>query len=157
MYKVTIDPKAMYDSETLLISFLKDIGADKLPHKSGSLYDHLLRTYHIIKSIGMNDILALAGGLHSVYSTNYYKTACLPFTSDRIAETFGPEVDRLVRLFCTIDKPNVLENPDGSLSELDLFLLRCIECANLYDQQALDPEKHPNLHKFVESLRRNTM
>jgi len=155
MFKVTIDPKALYDSETLLTSFLHEIGADKLPHKSGTLFDHLIRTFHIIKTIGMNDILALAGGLHSVYSTNYYKTACLPFTSEKILETFGPEIDRIVRLFCTIDKPQALENPDGTLSEVDLFLLRCIECANLYDQQALDPEKYPNLYNFVLALRNN--
>jgi len=155
MFKVTIDPKAMYTSETLLTSFLSDIGADKKPHEHGSLRDHLLRVYHILKSFGANDILALAGGLHSVYSTSTYKLACLPITSEKVEETFGPEVDRLVKLFCTIDRPQKLETPDGTLSEIDLFLLRCIECANLYDQNELTPEKYPNLFEFSKGIRQN--
>ena len=153
MLKVTIDPKAIYDSEQLLVEFLKEIGADKKPHKNGTLLDHLLRVYHLLKSIGANDILALAGGLHSVYSTNTYKLSCLSYTSDRIHETFGPEVDRIVRLFCTIDRPKCLEVPNETLTELDLFLLRCIECANLHDQDELNETDYPNLYKFSMEVR----
>jgi SM-20-related protein len=149
MFKVTINPKAVYEAEELLTSFLTAIGATKKPHKNGSLADHLIRTYHILKGMGAGDILALAGGLHSVYGTTAYKKACLSKDSTQIREVFGPEVDRLVRLFSTIDRPNKLENPDGSLDETDLFLLRSIECANLYDQNELNPEQYPNLHEFV--------
>ena len=152
MYKVTIDPKAVYSSETMLVEFLKEIGADKMPHKNGSLMDHLIRCYFILKNIGANDILAISAGLHSVYSTNAYKNACLPYESKKIEETFGPEVDRLVRMFSKIDRPNALENPDGTLSDIDLFLLRSIECANLHDQNELDPKKYPNLMDFIKQF-----
>ena len=152
MFKCTVDPKAIYDSETLLLEFLKDIKADKKGHKVGTLADHLLRVYHILKSFGANDILALAGGLHSVYSTTTYKTATLPYTSEKIRDTFGPEVDRIVRLFSTIDRPKCLETPDKTLTDLDLFLLRCIECANLHDQDELNEETYPNLYKFSKEI-----
>jgi len=154
MFKATIDPKAIYEAEELLTEFLKEIGADKKPHKNGSLMDHLIRVFHILKSVGANDILALAGGLHSIYGTNAYKTGCLSYTSWKVEQTFGPEVDRLVKLFSKLDRPNALENPDGSLSELDLFLMRSIECANLYDQGELDAEKYPNLHEFVKIFKK---
>jgi hypothetical protein len=153
MFKCTVDPKAIYSSETLLVEFLDLIKAHDKSHKNGSLKDHLLRVFHILKSSGANDILALAGGLHSVYSTNSYKTATLPYTSELINETFGPEVDRIVRLFCTINRPKCLETPDGTLSELDLFLLRCIECANLHDQNELNEQDYPNLYKFSQEIR----
>lgn len=154
MFKVTINPKAVYSAEELLSSFLVKIGANTKPHKHGSLADHLMRTFHLLKSVGAGDILAIAGGLHSVYGTNAFKKPCLSKDDTQIRELFGSEVDRLVRLFSAIDRPNCLENPDGSLEELDLFLLRSIECANLHDQDELNPEKYPNLYEFVMQYRK---
>ena len=154
MFKVTINPKAVYTSEELLVPFLEAIGANKLPHKRGSLADHLIRVYHILKSAGAGDIVSLAGGLHSVYGTNAYKKKVLSLDDTQIRDKFGPEVDRLVRLFCVTNRPDQLETPDGTLDELDLFLLRSIECANLYDQEELDPQKYPNLNEFVMQFKR---
>lgn len=152
MFKVTVDPKAIYPAEELLQNFLNHIGANTKPHKNGSLADHLMRTFHLLKASNAGDILALAGGLHSVYGTNAFNKPCLSKKSKLIAQTFGAEVDRIVRLFSTTNRPDALESPDGSLSDLDLFLLRCIECANLHDQGELDPEKYPNLCEFAATL-----
>lgn len=149
MFKVAINPKAIYPAEEMLVTFLNRIGATKHNHKKGTLADHLVRTYHSLKNAGAGDILAIAGGLHSVYGTNAYKKACLSKESTQVRDEFGPEVDRIVRLYSTVNRPDKLENPDGTLEEVDLFLLRSIECANLYDQNELNPEKYPNLHKFV--------
>lgn len=154
MFKVTINPKAVYTSEELLVPFLEEIGATKLPHKRGSLADHLIRVYHILKSAGAGDIVALAGGLHSLYSTNTFKKKVLALDDTQIRDKFGPEVDRLVRLFSAADRPKCLEKPDGTLDELDLFLLRSIECANLYDQEELDPQVYPNLYEFAMQFKR---
>jgi hypothetical protein len=154
MFKASIDPQAMYPSEQLLIDFIKKIGLDKRPHKTGILGDHLLRTFYILRSVKAPDYLALAGGLHSVYSTNAYKTPSIPWESTQIEEIFGKEVDNLVRLFSKINRPAILENPDGSLSDKDVWLLRCIECANLYDQGTLDPDKYPNLYAFAEQIKK---
>jgi SM-20-related protein len=154
MFKAAIDPKAIYPAETLLATFLKSVGADRKPHKDGSLQDHLMRTFHILKASGATDLLALAGGLHSVYGTNAYLNACLPANDTQIKVQFGSEVDRLVRLFSSLNRPSVLENPDGSLSDGDLFCMRCIECANLYDQQELTPQRYPNLYDFAVRLRK---
>lgn len=156
MFKAAIDPKSIYPAEEVLGEFLAEIGADKKPHKHGSLKDHLMRTFHLLKTVGASDILALAGGLHSVYGTNAYKNAALKPDDTKIKEKFGAEVDRIVRIFGSIDRPRVLESPDGSLSDLDLFLLRCIECANLYDQDELNPQKYPNLYEFAVQLRKGS-
>ena len=111
-----------------------------------------MRAFQIIRSMGGNDILALAGGMHSIYSTNEYKNNVLEWDNTVVKETFGPEVDRIVRLFAKIDRPKVLETPDGTLNETDLFLLRCIECANLYDQNELDGATYPNLYEFTKQF-----
>lgn len=133
-----------------LYDFVENLGAFKLPHKRGSLGDHLMRVYALLRSWGADDKLALAGGLHSVYSTNAYKHACLPKEDTSISDKFGQEVDHLVRLFGTLNRPKVLETPDGTLSDEDLFMLRCIECANLYDQNALT--RYPLLTELTKRL-----
>jgi len=149
MFKVAINPKAVYAAEELLTNFLTTVGATQKPHKTGSLADHLIRTYHILKNAGAGDILALAGGLHSIYGTKVYKNACVKKDSSSVRDVFGPEVDRIVRLFSIVDRPNKLENPDDTIDETDLFLLRSIECANMYDQNELNPEQYPNLYTFA--------
>ena len=149
MFKVLMDTSKLQADDEKLRDFLLEINAHQLPHKHGSLMDHLLRTYYILKGAGAEGGIALAGGLHSVYGTNAYKNNPLDVTDTRVADKFGPEVDLAVRLFHSIDRPNVLENPDGSLNEVELFILRCIECANLYDQEELDPRVYPNLHEFA--------
>ena len=153
MFKVTINPTAMFDVEAKLSEFLESIGAKQWKHKTGSLHDHLIRTFHILKEFGAEDTLALAGGLHSVYGTNAFTHSVLAKDSTLILDTFGEDVDRLVRLFSKIDRPNCLENPVlGALSDVDLFLLRCIECANLYDQDELTEEQYPALFKFAKQM-----
>lgn len=153
MFKASIDPKSLYPAEEVLKNFLEQIGATQKKHKKGTLADHLLRTFHILKDAGAGDILALAGGLHSVYGTNVFKKQSVSRDSAVVADLFGPEVDRLVRLFSNINRPNCLETPDGSLSDLDLFLMRSIECANLHDQDELNAETYPNLCEFVNQIR----
>jgi len=152
MFKAAIDPKSVYPAEVLLDEFLTKVGAHTKPHKIGTLKDHLMRVFQIIRSMGGNDILALAGGMHSIYSTNTYKNNVLEWDNTVVKETFGPEVDRIIRLFAKIDRPKVLETPDGTLNETDLFLLRCIECANLYDQNELDGATYPNLYEFTKQF-----
>lgn len=153
MFKCSVDPSAVYEAEEALKEFLTSIGAHEKPHKNGSLRDHLMRTFYMMKDAGADDILALAGGLHSVYGTNAFKNPCLEYDDQRVRDTFGPQVDYLVRKFSKINRPHVLENPDGTLSEMEVFFLRCIECANLHDQGELTPAVYPNLYAFAQSLR----
>lgn len=150
MFKFAVDLKSMYPAEEILKSFLTEVGAFQKPHKDGSLGNHLLRVFHLMKSVGIGDVLAVAGGLHSVYGTHSYKNACLNIESKRVRETFGPEVDRLVRLFSSLKRPDDLLD-GSSLEEKDLFLMRCIEVANLYDQGELDD--HPQLKAFAAQFK----
>ena len=51
MFKASIDPKAVYPAEEMLDNFLREVGANKRPHKNGTLADHLVRVFHILKSV----------------------------------------------------------------------------------------------------------
>jgi SM-20-related protein len=153
MFKVTIDPKPMDHDEEKLKKFLLSYQTDKIPHRVGSLFDHLYRCYHILYSMGASKEVCLAGGLHSIFGTNVFKEN--PDVSEEEVESlFGSRVFNLVRLFSTINRPHVLENPDQVLSDKNLFDLRCIECANLYDQSELNEMSYPNLYKFAKELRK---
>jgi SM-20-related protein len=156
MFKVLLSPEAFDEVEGTLRRFLSDIGAHKKKHKKGSLADHLIRCFRTVRGMGGGDILALAAGLHSVYGTNVFKNSCLAWEDQSVKTLFGDEVDRIVRLFGSINRPEALENPDGSLSDMDLFLLRCIECVNLFDQKELSSERFPNLYQFAAQFGQQT-
>lgn len=150
MFKFSINPQDYYSSESLLKNFLLNIGANQKPHKNGSLMDHLMRTFMLMKSANLNDGICLAGGLHSVYGTSSYKDGCLPHDSTLVADTFGEDVDAAVRLFGSLNRPDDLKD-DSRLSEVELFLMRCIEVANLYDQGEL--HLYPHLQEFLQRYR----
>jgi hypothetical protein len=133
--------------DTKLDTFLESIGTKNMPHKEGQLYDHLMRTYFLIKHTFKDDTIALVGGLHSIYGTSAYKNKCLPYESTLVKDTFGDKVDKYVRMFGSINR-QLLEKPDGSINDEDLYILRCVEVANLYDQQMLN--KSPNLSLFAK-------
>jgi len=151
MFKVSINPKPMDEDEKKLIDFLHKVGADKVKHKIGTLFEHLYRVYKILKEFKAPDYVCLAGGLHSVLGTNLFKQQVA--MHKEVEEIFGSKVFNLVRLFSRIDRPHVLENPDGVLSDQNLNDLRMIECANLYDQSDLNETQYPNLYKFVKELK----
>lgn len=149
MFKLAFDPKSVYPAEAILLEFLKKIGADRLPHKHGSLMDHLMRCFQLMKQVGIGDILALAGGLHSVYGTKYFDKPCLSLESTAVSDTFGPEVDRLVRLYATLSVPEDVR-PGSRLEEQDLWLMKCMVAANLYDNDAL--HLYPDIEAFVKEM-----
>jgi SM-20-related protein len=150
-------------------SWLRDVGALAIDHSTGSLHDHLMRCYDLLKGkVGGHDSIthqvATAGGLHSIYGTNAFTKVLLePHASNRawVADQFGREAEELAYLFHLLDRPKVLEYV--KLGEGDCFLeyrfnkfgwhnaattraLQLIECANLADQDSL--AKWPNLLKL---------
>jgi hypothetical protein len=146
MFKFTMDPKEVLPTKERLHNFLRQIDAHKKPHKDGPLIGHLMRTYDLLVKMRLPEELCLAGGLHSVYGTSTYKNVTIKEDSTLVADTFGPVVDRFARLFHSLNRPNDLK--DGSyLSPADLFAMRCIEVANLQDQNEL--QHFPHLVAFL--------
>jgi SM-20-related protein len=137
-----------------LSAFLRRVGARDHGHKSGTLHDHLVRTFAILEAKGFDGSVCFGGGLHAIYGTNSFGHCVLtPSAKAQIVDEFGPRAEELARLFSDLERPKTLEAPgelksESALVELrdgqNLLLpretfddLRKIECANLMDQNAL--------------------
>lgn len=145
-----------------LSAFLRKAGALNCDHKTGTLHDHLVRTFSILEALGFDDAVCFGAGLHAIYGTNIFTPALMPRTArPAIVEAFGADAERLADLFSALDRPTTLESPleltpDAAVVALrdqqKLPLprkafddLRMIECANLIDQNAL--RGHPALNE----------
>lgn len=98
----------MTDAEVLanvdiLAAFLRTIGAFQTPHSGRTLGHHLLGTYGLLADAGCDRETCLAGGLHSIYGTQRFKTKLLsPLVGlgvDKVQTLFGERVEELVFMF----------------------------------------------------------
>ncbi len=150
-----------------LSAFLRDVGAVSHAHGSGTLHDHLMRTFSILESKNVDRAVCFAGGLHSIHGTNRFPHDVLtPQRSGMIVDLFGSRAQELVHYFSRLERPKTLESPhglsaesatvelrDGNTVELkrsDFDDLRKIECANLWDQNTL--KKCRNLSAFWKDV-----
>jgi SM-20-related protein len=146
-----------------LSAFLRRAGAAKYPHRSGTLHDHLMRTFALLEKKGFDESVCFAGGLHAVYGTNAYERAVLSRRDGaNVAAEFGAPAEELASLFARLARPKTLEAPkhlteeaavvetrDGktlTLPRTTFDALRSIEGANLADQNQL--AKQPTLSEI---------
>jgi uncharacterized protein DUF6817 len=137
-----------------LSAFLRVAGAAQLSHKSGTLHDHLVRTFSLLENKGFDMAVCFGGGLHAMYGTNAFHHRVLsPAANTAILAEFEPRAEELARLFSEIERPNTLESPINLQAESATVELRAggtlvlpratfddlrkIECANLMDQGGL--------------------
>jgi 2OG-Fe(II) oxygenase superfamily len=141
-----------------LSAFLRRAGAANHGHKSGTLHDHLVRTFSLLEARGFDESVCLGGGLHAIYGTNTYRLA-VQSQRDRakVVEEFGARAEELASLFAMLERPKALEFPreltdQAAIVELPggqtMTLLRTtfddlrkIECANLADQNELSKHR----------------
>jgi len=137
---------------------LTAVNADKIKHSGRNLMTHLLNVYDILKAAGYDSETCGAGGLHSIFGTNAFKTATLGSEHrDIVVRIIGEPATKLVELFRDIRRPSALETAlktnttsvatnDGkslTLTQNELNSLCAIEAANLSDQKCL--KKYPLL------------
>lgn len=153
----------MADRLDTLKRLLTLVGADKIKHSGRSLYEHLLGTMAYLESYGAHPDVCLAGALHSVYSTNAFKTTTIPVHFRHVVRTaLGERPERLAFIFSQINRPKALDKPIESdrpgyvwllerpgvessteVTLADLYDLRVIEAANLLEQgSSLDRYPH---------------
>jgi hypothetical protein len=144
-------------------AFLTHVGADAIKHSGRTLSVHLINTYDILKKHGHPDYVCAAGGMHSIFGTNIFKSATVSTEHrDIVAKIIGKEALELVELFRDIKRPETLEQAvknkvltvetnDGktiTLTESQLNNLCAIEAANLSDQKGL--KNWPNISNFLK-------
>jgi len=109
----------MKDSTTTKIKFLKELGADRVPHSGRYLIDHLVGVHDILVGWKLEQYVCDAGLFHSIYGTMSFKHQT---TDDReyIKSIIGPMSENLVYHFCMLDRPRLYhigEIQDGKLKE----------------------------------------
>ncbi|MEE4012130.1 hypothetical protein V1T76_08725 [Roseibium sp. FZY0029] len=143
------------DNSLRFIEFLSE--ARCLSHSGSHLLDHLQGTYRILQAWMVPEAVAIAGLIHSVYSTQFFRDGLFTIDErDDIRAVFGPDAERLAFYFCFLDRTKLwsevvprtatgrreCERHDlcGSLSVDfdDIRSLAAIECANFVEQSYHD-------------------
>jgi hypothetical protein len=145
-----------------LLSILTEYKTFIPEHTGRTLGTHLFNTYKILKNLKAKEYVCIAGGLHSIYGTNVFKNGV---TKDRdsIKKLVGDEIENLIYLFSTINRPAGLDS--GELFDYESFEkinvdsqtledLKLMEVANLLEQgHGLD--MYPNLQTYYNNIKEN--
>ncbi len=92
-------------SQSKLVDLLIELNTDSRSHSSGTLIDHLQKTYELLKLWKNPNYVCLAGLFHSIYGTQIYKKQTLGLEErDIIKNAIGIEAEYLVYLFCIMDR-----------------------------------------------------
>jgi hypothetical protein len=90
--------------ETLVL-----IGASaQAKHSGASLWTHLLGTFEILSAWGAPPPVCVAGLIHSIYATQYFRTAIIsPARRREVAALVGARAERLAHLFCVVERQSI--------------------------------------------------
>ena len=110
------------NKKEIIKKFLISIGTGNVPHvKRGSLYDHLVRVADILDGWSMGSVTTYAGMCHSLYSTEFFKTAILTIDKrNDLRELIGKDAEELVYLFCSMKRSTLSCDGDEYFFE-DLY------------------------------------
>jgi hypothetical protein len=100
-----------------IVAELQRRGAESFPHGRSSLLRHLCSTRDILKTWHQPKRVRLAGVVHSGYATQAFPRALFDLTErDTVRTLIGDEAERLVYLFCALDREELfayLRSSDG--------------------------------------------
>jgi hypothetical protein len=89
---------------------LLELGAERVPHSRRTLYEHLCGVERILTAWKLPREVCLAGLFHSIYSTERFRYATLPFTERaRVQHRIGERAERLAYLFGILRREAILE------------------------------------------------
>ena len=94
-----------YDSMTQADSFLRELGAESIPHPGGTLLAHLHRVRSRLATWNARPALQLAGLCHAFYGTDGFARVLLPLDrrSDLVA-AIGEEAEAIVYFYASCDR-----------------------------------------------------
>src|SRR5689334_9087491 len=105
-------------------AFLRDRGADRMPHPGGTLYEHVVRVAGLLAEWGADADLQAAGLCHACYGTDGFAPSLLrPDEREILAGLIGDRAEALVYLYGSCDRTAVypqLGRP-GPVPFLDRF------------------------------------
>jgi len=100
------------------IAFLRAANIEGMKHSDRGLLDHLLGTFRLLEKWAARPALCDAGLFHSVYGTDAYQDATIPFSMlNPVTELIGPEAENIVWHFCVMRRETLKENVDRPLDD----------------------------------------
>ena len=90
-------------------SLLTQLKTHMVNHSGGTLYEHLVGTYKLLKERGSEEYVCLAGLYHSIYGTQFFKYQTT-HDRDTIKATIGEDAENLVWLFCNVDRNKIWDS-----------------------------------------------
>jgi hypothetical protein len=109
---------------TRVEAFLRSLGAERLVHPGGSLYEHLCRVSMLLSDWGADEVLQAVGLCHACYGTDGFDHALVDVANRQtLVELIGPRAEALVYLYCSCDRAAVypLLSGDGPVAFRDRF------------------------------------
>jgi hypothetical protein len=100
--------KLHFEGADTLVAFLVEVGAERIPHSKRTFLEHLVGTAAILERWDCGERACKAGLFHSIYGTQVFKNALLPF--DRrpgIRELLGEDAERLAYIFCAFERSSL--------------------------------------------------
>ncbi|MDT9701794.1 DUF6817 domain-containing protein [Streptomyces sp. P17] len=87
------------------LAFLRELGADRIPHPGGTLLAHLERVRDRLALWGARPALQLAGLCHACYGTDGFPAALLSLDHrEDLAEVIGPDAEAIVYFYASCDR-----------------------------------------------------
>jgi hypothetical protein len=154
------------------LELLHRLQTDETPHTGRSLIDHLIGTYHLLKSWANSEPVCLAGLFHSIYGTNLFvfRSARLDQRRD-VRAAIGETAEHLAYLFCTCERPlallqavlqpqlglpNIIDGTPRAIEPEELSALLEIEVANFLEHPE-DREVIAQINRIICSTRPNVI
>lgn len=128
------EPESFTEREEQAISKIKEL-TKGVSHNDKSFFEHLYNVYCLLKTWGCEEDVCLSGLYHSIFGTIDFQ-ANLNITEDEVRKIIGDYPTKLVKIFCSKDKIDIINQIDGK-EKVDLLK---IEYANIIDNYS--GEKH---------------
>lgn len=128
MFDDTIE---LSNKEKICIEYIKQKTKNVL-HSDTTLYNHLINTFYILKSLQQPEEVCLAGLFHSIYGTEFFKNPTIVDKLD-VINLIGEESNKLVELFSLPERDSLIlhnmfnEDPKINFKLLNILYANTIE------------------------------
>lgn len=96
-------------------AFLRDRGADRMPHPGGTLLEHLTRVARLLRAWGADPVVQVAGLCHAAYGTGGFDQRLMDVGErGALAGLIGARAEALVRLYAGCDRDVVYPRLGGA-------------------------------------------
>jgi hypothetical protein len=126
------DENLLSDKEKTALRWIKN-STINIEHSGDTLYNHLYKTFSVLKHLGCSEDVCLAGLYHSIYGTDFFNPNLI-IDRETIVSLIGKYSEELVNIFCMNGRDNIILNNTFHYDNKMNIDLLYILYANLIEQ-----------------------